>query len=151
MCFVLKQRKGVILVEPGKIVICEWNSDKISQRGGGVHCVWRSQTDSHQVDCSWGLELWQVSIGWHCIRCYSIYYTYAIKGTPRCVMSGALECLPGRSSQKGARPTREWQTQEQENWLTPVTECLHQTAHRMKFINWCSGDHQLKSKLIWTE
>lgn len=27
MCFVLKQRKGVILVEPGKIVICEWNSD----------------------------------------------------------------------------------------------------------------------------
>jgi len=27
LALVLKQRKGVILVDPGKIVICEWNSD----------------------------------------------------------------------------------------------------------------------------
>ena len=57
-----------------KDCICEWNSDKISQRGGGVHCVWWSQTDSNQVDRSWGFELWQVSTGWHPKRHYSIYH-----------------------------------------------------------------------------
>ena len=65
-----------------KDCICEWNSDKISQRGGGVHCVWWSQTDSHQVDCSWGFELWQVSIGWHWTRYHST--THILRYTSLC-------------------------------------------------------------------
>ena len=62
-------------------------------------------------------------------------------------MFGALECWPGRYSQKGERPIREWPTQGHENWSTPVTACLHRTAHQMKFINWCSGDQHIKSTL----
>ena len=37
----------------------------IYQGGGRIHCVWWSQTDPYQVDCSWGFELWQVCIRWH--------------------------------------------------------------------------------------
>ena len=73
MSFVTKWWKGAILVEP-KIIIYERHSDKISQGGGGVHCVWWSQTDSHQMDRSWGFELWQVSTGWHWTRHHSIYH-----------------------------------------------------------------------------
>ena len=69
----LNDEKGAIFVEP-KIVIYERHSDKISQGGGGVHCVRWSQADSHQVDRSWGFELWQVSTGWHWTRHHSIYH-----------------------------------------------------------------------------
>ena len=101
------------------------------------------------MDRSWGFELWQVSTGRHWTRHHSIYY---ILGTPHCVMFGALECWPGRYSQKGGLHIREWRTQGQENWSTLVTVCLHLTAHQMKFINWCSGDQHIKStfsELSW--
>ena len=40
------------------------------QGGGRIHCVWWSQTDPYQVDCSWGFELWQVCIRWRVDRLF---------------------------------------------------------------------------------